>query len=104
MRPIMNRPWAEKDWTFNAVVGGSGFYAQQEVLDLLNVLTAVNDPLDGVSLAGALRSPFFSISDDALYWMATDRKGLPHEGLNLRDESTLDKLPEAGPASRLRAA
>jgi ATP-dependent helicase/nuclease subunit A len=63
------------------VVGGSGFYAQQEVLDLINVLTAVDNPLDGVSLAGALRSPFFSISDDALYWLATERKGFPHEGL-----------------------
>ncbi len=91
------------------VVGGSGFYAQQEVLDLINVLTAVDDPLDGVSLAGALRSPFFSISDDALYWLATERKGFPHEGLNLCDGPMLDKLPEAdrpraGRARRLLGA
>ncbi len=39
------------------VVGGSGFFAQQEVLDLINVLTAVEDPLDGVSLAGRLAEP-----------------------------------------------
>ena len=55
------------------VVGGSGFFAQQEVLDLINVLTAVEDPFDAVSLAGALRSPFFSLSDDALYWISTER-------------------------------
>ena len=76
------------------VVGGSGFYAQQEVLDLINVLTAVDDPLDGVSLAGALRSPFFSIGDDALYWLATARKGFPHEGLDHAEGPLLDKLPE----------
>jgi ATP-dependent helicase/nuclease subunit A len=85
------------------VVGGSGFYAQQEVLDLINVLTAVDDPLDGVSLAGALRSPFFSISDDALYWLATERKGFPHEGLDLCEGTMLDRLPEADRPRATRA-
>jgi ATP-dependent helicase/nuclease subunit A len=78
------------------VVGGSGFYAQQEVLDLINVLTAVEDPLDAVSLAGALRSPFFSISDDGLFWIATEKFGQPHEGLDLclSEAKFLEKLPE----------
>lgn len=77
------------------VVGGSGFFAQQEVLDLINVLTAVEDPLDAVALAGTLRSPFFSVSDDALFWIATERKGAPHEGLDRCDGPWLDRLPEA---------
>jgi ATP-dependent helicase/nuclease subunit A len=77
------------------VVGGSGFYAQQEVLDLINVLTAVEDPLDAVSLVGALRSPFFSISDDALYWLSTVRIGMPHDGLDRCDGPMLGRLPEA---------
>ena len=51
------------------VVGGSAFYAQQEVHDLINVLSAIEDPLDAVSLAGALRSPFFCLSDDGLFWL-----------------------------------
>src|SRR5438094_737200 len=55
------------------VVGGSAFYAQQEVHDLINVLSVIEDPLDAVSLAGALRSPFFCVSDDGLYWLATSR-------------------------------
>jgi len=83
------------------VVGGSGFFLQQEVLDLINVLTAVEDPLDAVALAGTLRSPFFSISDDALYWIATERKGAPHEGLDRCEGAWLDRLPEA---DRPRAA
>ncbi len=76
------------------VVGGSGFFAQQEVLDLINLLTSVENPLDGVALAGALRSPFFSISDDALFWLSTERIGRPHEGLARCDGSMLEKLPE----------
>ena len=75
------------------VVGGSGFYAQQEVLDLINVLTAVDDPLDSIALAGALRSPFFSISDDALFWLTTHRQGIPHAGLELCDGELLETLP-----------
>ena len=76
------------------VVGGSGFFAQQEVLDLINVLSAVDDPFDAVSLAGALRSPFFSISDDSLYWLSTARKGFPHEGLERHGGPGLESLPE----------
>jgi ATP-dependent helicase/nuclease subunit A len=52
------------------LVGGHAFYAQQEVYDLVNLLRAVASPADEVSLAGALRSPFFSVSDDGLFWLA----------------------------------
>jgi ATP-dependent helicase/nuclease subunit A len=62
--------------------GGSAFYAQQEVTDLVNVLSVVEDPLDPVAFAGVLRSPFFGLSDDGLYWLATGRRDL-HEGLRL---------------------
>ncbi len=50
--------------------GGFAFYAQQEVLDLANLLAAVEDPHDGLALAGALRGPAFGMSDDALFWLA----------------------------------
>ena len=87
------------------VVGGSGFYAQQEVHDLINVLTAVEDPLDSIALAGSLRSPFFSISDDALYWIATEVPGAPQVGLERCGGPLLERLPEADRprASRARA-
>ena len=76
------------------VVGGSSFFLQQEVLDLINVLAAVEDPLDAIALAGTLRSPFFSISDEALHWVATERVGTPHEGLRRAEGPWLDRLPE----------
>lgn len=51
------------------ILGGSAFYAQQEVQDLINVLSVLEDPLDGVALAASLRGPFFGVSDDALFWL-----------------------------------
>ena len=56
-------------------VGGAAFFAQQEIHDVINVLSVVEDPLDEVAMAGALRSPFFSMSDNGLYWLATSFPG-----------------------------
>ena len=77
------------------VVGGSGFFAQLEVLDLINVLSAVEDPTDGVALAGALRSPFFAVSDDALFWLAVEGPGGLHRGLETLAGERAERLPEA---------
>jgi ATP-dependent helicase/nuclease subunit A len=52
-------------------VGGSAFYAQQEVHDVINLLSVVEDPFDEIAMAGALRSPFFGVSDEGLFWLAT---------------------------------
>ncbi|MBY0395030.1 MAG: UvrD-helicase domain-containing protein, partial [Thermoleophilia bacterium] len=57
------------------VIGGASFYAQDEVRDLINVLSAVEDPFDGIALAGALRSPFFGLTDDALFWLGVADRG-----------------------------
>jgi ATP-dependent helicase/nuclease subunit A len=52
------------------LVGGHAFYAQQEIYDVLNLLRALASPADEVSLAGVLRSPFFSLTDETLFWLA----------------------------------
>ena len=58
------------------LVGGHAFYAQQEIFDLLNLLRAVVSPSDGVSLAGVLRSAFFSLADETLSgWRSIRRTG-----------------------------
>lgn len=49
------------------VVGGRHFYQRQEVQQLLNVLQAIDHPNDRVALLGALRSPFFGVSDEELF-------------------------------------
>jgi ATP-dependent helicase/nuclease subunit A len=58
------------------LVGGHAFYAQQEIFDLLNLLRALSCPCDQVSLAGALRSPFFSLLDETIFWLAGHPDGL----------------------------
>ena len=58
------------------LVGGHAFYAQQEIFDLLNLLRALDSPGDEVSLAGVLRSPFFGLFDETLFWLSQHPGGL----------------------------
>lgn len=62
------------------LVGGHAFYAQQEVYDVLNLLRAVASSADELSLAGALRSPFFALADETLFWLK-DTAGSLNVGL-----------------------
>ncbi|MFN4261323.1 MAG: UvrD-helicase domain-containing protein [Gemmataceae bacterium] len=73
------------------LVGGRAFFAQQEILDLLNLLRAVENPQDGVSLAGAWRSPFCCLSDEAIFLLCRHAAG-PWAGLF--DDACLARLPE----------
>lgn len=52
------------------LIAGSGFYAAQEVRDVLNCLKALERRSDRIALVGALRSPMFGLSDDVLYCMS----------------------------------
>jgi ATP-dependent helicase/nuclease subunit A len=51
-------------------VKGRGFFGCTEVLDLVELLTAVNDAGDSLALAAALRSPLFALSDNCLLEIA----------------------------------
>lgn len=55
--------------------GGRGFYARQEVRDLISLLEAIDDPADSIAIVAALRSLAFGCSDDdLLLWrVANDR-------------------------------
>lgn len=48
------------------VVGGVGFFLQPEVRALTGLLNYMDDPADLLSLAGALKSPLFRLSDGVL--------------------------------------
>ena len=52
------------------LVGGRAFFAQQEVYDLVNLCQYLDDEDDEASLVGVLRSPLFSLSDDAVFALA----------------------------------
>src|SRR5206468_6658385 len=58
------------------LVGGRAFFAQQEIYDLLNLLRALENPHDAVSLAGTLRSPFCCLSDESLFVLGRHPEGL----------------------------
>jgi ATP-dependent helicase/nuclease subunit A len=82
------------------LVGGRAFFAQQEVYDLLNLLRALENPQDGVSLAGTLRSPLCCLSDEALFVLARHPEGL---WAGLCDSSLENDLP-AGQRERVARA
>jgi ATP-dependent helicase/nuclease subunit A len=63
------------------LVGGRAFFAQQEVYDLVNLCTFLNDPADSIALVGVLRSPFFSLSDDTIVAMTHVGELSPREAL-----------------------
>jgi len=86
------------------VTGGSAYHAQQEVLDLTNLLAAIDDPHDSLALAGALRGPAFALSDEALYWLASVRPGDLNAGLAHCDPETLPGLSARDRRLALRAA
>jgi ATP-dependent helicase/nuclease subunit A len=58
------------------LVGGHAFYSQQEIFDVLNLLRAINSTSDLVSLVGALRSGFFALADETIYWLSLHAEGL----------------------------
>ena len=66
---IYERALADEGFDYHTL-GGSAFYAQQEIHDVINLLSIVEDPFDEVALAGVLRRPFFSLSDNGLFWLA----------------------------------
>ncbi|MCK6472783.1 MAG: UvrD-helicase domain-containing protein [Planctomycetes bacterium] len=57
------------------MIGGVTFYTRQEVLDVLNLLAAVADPSDTLSLAGFLRSPLVQLPDGAVFRLVYGKDG-----------------------------
>lgn len=50
------------------IIAGSGFFARQEIKDILNYLKIIEDPKDQVAMVGVLRSPMVGLSDNELYY------------------------------------
>jgi ATP-dependent helicase/nuclease subunit A len=82
------------------LVGGRAFFAQQEIYDLLNLLRALENPQDAVSLAGTLRSPFCCLSDEALFLLGRHKDGL---WAGLHDAEVVAHLPAGQPERAERA-
>lgn len=54
------------------ITGGKGFYKNNEISDLFNILAYLSDETRKIELVGALRSTMFCLSDTEIYNMKTD--------------------------------
>ena len=78
------------------VGGGKGFFGRDEVADLCHLLEAIDDPLNDIATAAALRSPIFGCSDDDLLLaIGTGR------GINYRQYATKECPPVVADALRM---
>jgi len=67
-------------------VSGKGFYDRPEIRDILNMLSAVANPADDLTLAGMLLSPVFHLSKNGLFqlrWPNLTKGGKPEKPANL---------------------
>ncbi len=72
------------------VIAGRGFFETQEVYDVLNLLTVVDNPQDEAALLGYLRSPMAGLTDPSITELARLGGGLARgfmdESVRLDDE------------------
>lgn len=83
------------------VIDGKGFYEQQEVLDLLHLLTALQNRRRSLELAGVLRSPYFGLDDETLTKLFLSGGECLWDALQRADA---DEFPEEQGALLRRAA
>jgi ATP-dependent helicase/nuclease subunit A len=95
------------------VVGGRGYWSQQQVADVCALLATIANPLDDEALFGALASPACAVAPDTLWllraaagrrrhvWPALERLALDGEG-ELAAPERLDEIP-AGERELLRS-
>jgi len=57
------------------VYKGAGFYQRQEIIDVINLLSYLDNKQDKLSLVATLRSPFAGLSDATILKLRRDRKG-----------------------------
>jgi ATP-dependent exoDNAse (exonuclease V) beta subunit len=86
------------------VVGGRGYWSQQQVTDVCALLAAIANPLDDEALFGALASPACGITPDTLWllraaagkgrhvWPAVERAGGASD-VELDDPARLEQIP-----------
>ncbi len=88
------------------VVGGRGYWSQQQVADVCALLATIANPLDDKALFGALASPACGVTPDTLWllrasagrrrrvWPAVERAGGLREA-DLVEPERLAQIPEA---------
>ena len=82
---------ALKEWGIPYVnLSGRGFYSKQEIRDVMHYFRWLEDPEDQVARLAVLRSPFYLLSDQALYWIRQEQ----WEKLSKSEQHSLVKSEE----------
>ncbi len=79
------------------VVGGRGYWSQQQVEDALRLLGVIANPLDDEALFGALASPACGVSADALWLLRQGARNEEGRPLHVWPEIEQAKWPAATP-------
>ncbi len=90
------------------VVGGRGYWSQQQVADVCALLATIANPLDDEALFGALASPACAVAPDTLWLLRTAAGRRRHvwpalERLALDEGADLGRRPEPAPAAAERS-
>ncbi|MGH2745204.1 MAG: UvrD-helicase domain-containing protein, partial [Thermoleophilaceae bacterium] len=100
------------------VVGGRGYWTQQQVADLRHWLSALANPLDELAVYSVLASPLAGLSLDAValiglharaakrdpWWALREALGVPEDAANIPPQSGGPPLAEVLPAADRRRA
>jgi len=101
--PIYERALREADIEYQ-ISSSTGFYSTQVVTDIHNLARTIAHPDDGLALAGVLRGPLFSVSDNALAILASSSEtGLADALSQLQHSSSLFEAREAARLERTNA-
>jgi ATP-dependent helicase/nuclease subunit A len=84
------------------IVAGRGFYEQPEIQDVMSFLSHLERPLADIPLAATLRSPFFHITDDTLFWLSRQAKAKDEEAPLFHALKTGEFAQEILPEQRTR--
>lgn len=96
--PELEAALREHDVPFT-VLKGTGFFEQQEVIDVISYLRFLVTPSEDTALVAVLRSPFFCVSDQELYqishsYRASAGQDVPHFWARVLAYPTDHRSPE----------
>lgn len=72
------------------ILSGKGFFSCQEIIDFLNLLRVIQNPLNERPLAGVLRSPIGAVTDEKLF--SLKKAGSLWQGLQATDDQVLQQF------------
>ncbi|MGL5207057.1 MAG: UvrD-helicase domain-containing protein [Acidaminococcaceae bacterium] len=76
------------------ITDGKGFFEKQEIIDLVNLLSVLDNSRRNLELIGILRSPYFGLSDETITELCFARENSSLWQVLMSDTLSLDLTPE----------